>query len=56
MPRTVLITGATGDTGRAAVRESLAFGLKVRALVHGRDKRSAALEAAGAEIALGDLL
>jgi len=27
MPRKVLITGATGDTGRAAVREAIALGL-----------------------------
>jgi NAD(P)H dehydrogenase (quinone) len=56
MPRKVLITGATGDTGRAAVRESLALGLQVRALVHKRDKRSEALETLGAEIVVGDLL
>jgi NAD(P)H dehydrogenase (quinone) len=56
MPRNVLITGATGDTGRAAVKESLALGLKVRAMVHSKDQRSAALENQGAEIVLGDLL
>jgi NAD(P)H dehydrogenase (quinone) len=56
MSRKVLITGATGDTGRAAVRESLALGLDVRALVHSKDARSAALEALGAEVVLGDLL
>jgi NAD(P)H dehydrogenase (quinone) len=54
--RTVLITGATGDTGRAAVRESLALGLQVRAMVHKYDARSGALETLGAEIVLGDLL
>ena len=31
--KTVLITGATGTTGRAAVRESLALELNFRALV-----------------------
>ncbi|SAL86277.1 NmrA family protein [Caballeronia arvi] len=56
MSKKVLITGATGDTGRAAVRESIALGLSVRALVHRRDERSAALEALGAEIVTGDLL
>jgi len=52
----VLITGATGDTGRAAVRESIALGLNVRAMVHRKDARSAALEALGAEVVTGDLL
>lgn len=55
MNHKVLITGATGDTGRAAVRESIDLGLAVRALVHSIDERSRALEALGAEIALGDL-
>lgn len=56
MSKKVLITGATGDTGRAAVRESIALGLNVRALVHKIDNRSAALEAMGAEVVIGDLL
>jgi NAD(P)H dehydrogenase (quinone) len=51
----VLITGATGDTGRAATRESIARGLTVRAMVHAKDKRSATLEELGAEVVLGDL-
>jgi NAD(P)H dehydrogenase (quinone) len=55
MNRQVLIAGATGDTGRAAVRESIARGLTVRAMVHGRDDRSAALEKLGAEVVVGDL-
>ena len=49
MTRKVLVTGATGDTGRAAVKESLALRLQVRALVHSKDRRSAALEELGAE-------
>jgi uncharacterized protein YbjT (DUF2867 family) len=56
MSKKVLITGATGDTGRAAVREAIALGLDVRAMVHSRDDRSAALEALGAEVVVGDLL
>jgi uncharacterized protein YbjT (DUF2867 family) len=56
MATTVLITGATGDTGRAAVRESIALGLRVRAMVRKIDDRSAALAAQGAEIVIGDLL
>src|SRR5208282_4638145 len=55
MNRKVLITGATGDTGRAAVKESIALGLTVRAMVHGRDDRSATLEKLGAEVVVGDL-
>jgi uncharacterized protein YbjT (DUF2867 family) len=55
MNREVLITGATGDTGRAAVKESIALGLTVRAMVHSRDDRSAALEKLGAEVVVGDL-
>lgn len=56
MSKKVLITGATGDTGRAAVRESIALGLNVRAMVRVRDARSEALEALGAEVVVGDLL
>src|SRR4051812_36821024 len=56
MNRKVLITGATGDTGRAAARESIKRGLKVRALVHRKDDRSVALEEQGAEVVEGDLL
>ena len=56
MSRKVLISGATGDTGRAAVKEGLALGLAVRAMVHNRDARAEALEAGGAEVAIGDLL
>jgi NAD(P)H dehydrogenase (quinone) len=55
MNRKVLITGSTGDTGRAAVKESIARGLSVRAMVHVRDDRSAALEKLGAEVVVGDL-
>ncbi|QIQ06080.1 NmrA family NAD(P)-binding protein [Streptomyces liangshanensis] len=54
--RTVLVTGATGNTGRATVKESLALGLRVRALVRGHDERSRALADLGAEIVVGDLL
>ncbi|HTH99377.1 MAG TPA: NmrA family NAD(P)-binding protein [Acidisoma sp.] len=54
--RTVLVTGATGDTGRAATREAIALGLTVRALVHRRDERAAALEVLGARVVIGDLL
>lgn len=53
--RKVLITGATEDTGRAAVKESIKRGLDVRAMVHSQDDRSAALEMLGAEVVVGDL-
>jgi NAD(P)H dehydrogenase (quinone) len=56
MSKNVLISGATGDTGRAAVREAIALGLSVHAMVHNRDGRSEALEMLGAEVVLGDLL
>jgi NAD(P)H dehydrogenase (quinone) len=56
MSKNVMISGANGDTGRAAVREAIALGLDVRAMVHNRDARSEALETLGAEVVLGDLL
>jgi NAD(P)H dehydrogenase (quinone) len=52
----VLVTGATGDTGRATVDELLARGHQVRALAHGRDERSKALQDRGVEVVYGDLL
>ena len=55
MSRKVLISGATGDTGGAAVRESLALGLDVRAMAHGMDSRSETLKILGAELVTGDL-
>ena len=55
MKRKVLITGAAGDTGRSAIKESLERGFEVRAMVHKRDDRAAALERFGAEIVVGDL-
>jgi uncharacterized protein YbjT (DUF2867 family) len=56
MSKKVLVTGANGDTGRAAVRESIALGLDVRAMVHTKDARSEPLEKLGAEVVVGDLL
>ena len=52
----VLVTGATGDTGRATVDELLARGHKVRALAHGQDERSKKLQERGVEVVYGDLL
>ena len=51
-----LITGATGNTGDTTVRLLLQRGHRVRAFVHREDERSQSLAAAGAEIAVGDLL
>jgi NAD(P)H dehydrogenase (quinone) len=56
MSKKVLVTGANGDTGRAAVGESIALGLDVRAMVHKKDARSEPLEKLGAEVVVGDLL
>jgi NAD(P)H dehydrogenase (quinone) len=52
----VLVTGATGDTGRATVDELLARGHRVRALAHGQDERSKKLQDRGVEVVHGDLL
>lgn len=54
--KTVLVTGATGMTGNAAVRHALARGLNVRAMVRGIDDRAKALTELGAEVVVGDLL
>ena len=51
----ILVTGATGATGRETVGLLLERGHTVRALVHTRDNRSEALAEVGAEIVLGDL-
>jgi NAD(P)H dehydrogenase (quinone) len=52
----VLVTGATGDTGRATVDELLARGHQVRALAHADDERSKKLQDRGVEVVYGDLL
>jgi NAD(P)H dehydrogenase (quinone) len=52
----VLVTGATGDTGRATVDELLARRYQVRALAHGQDERSERLSDRGVEVVYGDLL
>ena len=51
----VLVTGAAGRTGTPVVTELLAAGYPVRAFVRRRDARAAALEAAGAELFVGDI-
>ena len=52
----VLVTGATGDTGRATIDELLARGHPVRALAHREDNRSKKLQGRGVEVVFGDLL
>lgn len=52
----VLVTGATGDTGRATVDELLARGHQVRALAHTQGDRSKTLQERGVEVVFGDLL
>jgi uncharacterized protein YbjT (DUF2867 family) len=56
IPGKVLVTGATGDTGRATVNELLARGQQVRALARGQDDRSKRLQERGVEVVYGDLL
>jgi NAD(P)H dehydrogenase (quinone) len=53
---TVLVTGATGDTGGATVEQLLARGRHVRALAHRKDARSERLQELGAEVVFGDFL
>ena len=50
----ILVTGATGKTGRALVRQIVDMGMPVRALVRDRAK-AAEIEAKGVEIAVADL-
>ncbi|MPV57476.1 NmrA family transcriptional regulator [Burkholderia sp. HI2761] len=50
----ILVSGATGRTGGAAIDELLQMGKRVRAYVRSDDERAAALRARGVEIAVGD--
>src|SRR5215510_6485460 len=55
----ILVTGAAGQlgaVGRTVTSLLLERGLPVRAMVRREDDRAAALRAAGAEVAVGDLL
>jgi NAD(P)H dehydrogenase (quinone) len=51
----VLITGATGATGKNAIAKLIELNIPVRALIHQVDERSEALAAKGVEIVIGDL-
>src|SRR5262244_2494486 len=55
----ILVTGAAGEAGavgRTVTRLLLDRGLRVRAMVRREDDRAAALQAAGADVVVGDLL
>jgi uncharacterized protein YbjT (DUF2867 family) len=56
MMKKVLITGATGTTGKNAIKKLLELKVPVRALVHKADARSEQLGTQGVEIVEGDLL
>jgi NAD(P)H dehydrogenase (quinone) len=51
----ILVTGATGRTGKAVVTQLLAKGWPVRAAVRVRDARSALLQRQGAEVVTADI-
>jgi uncharacterized protein YbjT (DUF2867 family) len=50
----ILIGGATGRTGGAAIDELIQMGRKVRAYVRSDDDRAKALRARGVDVAIGD--
>ena len=50
----ILVSGATGRTGGAAVDELLKMGKRVRAYVRSDGEKAAALRARGVDIAVGD--
>lgn len=50
----ILISGATGRTGGAAIDELLKMGEQVRAYVRSDDERAAALRTRGVDVAIGD--
>lgn len=56
MKNKVLITGATGATGRNAIQALITSGIAVRAMVHKIDERSESLSKMGVEVVEGDLL
>lgn len=53
---TILVTGASGDTGRPTVERLLEKGFHVRALVRKDDDRAQKLRDLGAEVVFGDML
>jgi len=53
MKTTILISGATGNTGRPLVKQLTAAGVPVRAMIHTPEKRSM-VEGNTVEVAVGD--
>ena len=51
----ILVTGASGKTGRAVTAALAGRGAVVRALVHRPENRQAMLEAGAAEVVVGDV-
>src|SRR5215470_16135178 len=54
--KTMLVTGATGDTGRPTVKLLLERGHKVKALVRKDGERARILRDQGADVVVGDML
>jgi NAD(P)H dehydrogenase (quinone) len=54
--KTILVTGAAGDTGRPTVKLLLERGHKVKALVRKDDERARTLRDQGADVVVGDML
>lgn len=52
----MLVTGATGISGRHGCKQLIERGHQVRALAHKEDDRSRALQQLGIEVVYGDLL
>ncbi len=52
----ILVTGATGKTGRPVVEQLLVHGYPVRTFVHRVDERSRHLSALGAEVVVTDIV
>ena len=51
----ILVTGATGKTGAATIKQLLSRGFPVRALARREDERSVRLRQAGVEVVVGSL-
>jgi NAD(P)-dependent dehydrogenase (short-subunit alcohol dehydrogenase family) len=54
MSRRILVTGATGETGRYTTDLLISQGFEIRALAHKVDERSEKLRARGAEVIVGE--
>jgi NAD(P)H dehydrogenase (quinone) len=54
--QTVLVSGATGDTGGYAIHALTKLEVSIRAIVRKDDERAENLRASGVEVVLGNLL